>query len=213
MNYDSALKIAKRIENTHGQELKNIYGIISKKVSIKDFKRFTKTKKDLDFIESLDDETIKKITKVLASITVIIGMVRVVGFTGDYLHNGVPTSSSLDHIMKLIIVSLWVSLAMSYFEKEKYINEVDNPDTDTYKIFHDAMDNRRRFWKKLKSLKLIDLSIDVIVSFITMSLRMFKWQLQLAKENSKYSVLFMTNILVNVLILYYAAKTLLRTYG
>jgi hypothetical protein len=200
MNYEKVLNMSKEIERKHGRELKKTYAMITKKVSIQDFKKFTKTQKEKDSFDQIDDEDIKNITKIIIPILSIIGFSRGIHLTVNYFSKRTVTKPDLETIFQLFLATIWVSILMTYFEKEKYLHEVDDKNTETYDIFRQTMENRKRWWRKLKSLSLVDLTLDLIVSGLKMSVRMFKWQIGLAKENSFYLMLFMLNILLNTLL-------------
>lgn len=202
--YNKLLKTIDGISETDKMKLEAAYKDFSKSIKVEDFKNIsTDVWGVIDKVNNFfDEETVKKTVKILAPIMLVFSLRTSIHYVRAIRNE----KQSL--LVYAVLVSLWISLGMSIFESYKYYAEIEDKESNTYHFFKETIDNRHRLIEKLRNFNILSFSVDFVVTYFRMWYKMIVWQLEYARDNILYRLLFMINVVANVLIIYLSGKVL-----
>lgn len=204
-----------RASESDKQELRQFYKKISSTFESNDFKKLKDDPQSVldKVMNSLTEETIKKAMKILMPFLIVLGIKGAYDTTKKFLNSDAKLDSLTYNIIICGVISAWISVLMTIVENKVYFQEIDDLASSSYELFKYLNEMRKKLIRLISSALYIEFIKEYIKFFFESWWKMILWQINIAKKDALYLILFTCNMIVNIMILWYLGKKGLAASG
>jgi len=213
--YDKLEAKLSSVSESDKQELRQFYKKISSNFSSSDFKNIESNPKSFSdkILDVFTEDNIIKALKIIMPFMIVLGIKVAYDKTKQFLTEKAGYDNITYNIIISAVISAWISVLMTIVENKVYFDEIGDLASSTYALFKEMNEIRKKLFKLATQMLFVELIKEYIKFFFYSWWKMILWQLEIAKKNGVYLILFTCNMIVNIMILWYVAKKGLITSG